>query len=215
MIAIVDYGAGNLRSIRRALEAAGAETIITDDPLIVANADAVVFPGVGAAGHAMAKLDAMGLTPVIKDAVQAGKPFLGICLGMQLLFEAQEEGDTQGLGVLRGRVRAVDADVKIPHMGWNRSQVVNAGPLGEIGEDHYFYFVHSYIVEPTDPADIAAEAEYGERFPSVVVHDNVWGTQFHPEKSGDDGLELVRRFVEFAGEGAYAVRTAVTIGSAQ
>jgi imidazole glycerol-phosphate synthase subunit HisH len=197
MIAIVDYGAGNLRSIRRALEAAGAETVITDDPDVVAGADSVVFPGVGAAGHAMAKLDAMGLTPVIKDAANAGKPFLGICLGMQLLFEDQEEGDTHGLGILKGRVRSVQADVKIPHIGWNRSRVVKPGPLGDAGDDQYFYFVHSYIVEPTNPDDVAAEAEYGERFPSVVVHDNVWGTQFHPEKSGEAGLSIVRRFVEF------------------
>lgn len=202
MIAIVDYGAGNLRSIRRALEAAGAETTITDDPAVVAASDAVVFPGVGNAGHAMAKLDAMNLTPVIKDAVRQGKPFLGICLGMQLLFEDQEEGDTQGLGVLQGRVRSVSGNVKIPHIGWNRSRVVNAGPSGAAGEDRYYYFVHSFVVEPTDPSDIASEAEYGERFPSVVVRNNVWGTQFHPEKSGEDGLELVRRFVETAGENA-------------
>ncbi len=214
MIAIVDYGAGNLRSIRRALEAAGAETVITHDPAVVANADAVVFPGVGNAGHAMAKLDAMDLTPVIKDAVNAGKPFLGICLGMQLLFEEQEEGDTHGLGVLRGRVRSVAGDVKIPHIGWNRSRVVNPGPSGELGEDRYYYFVHSYVVEPTDPADIAAEAEYGERFPSVVVHDNVWGTQFHPEKSGEDGLELVRRFVESAGERGTARTEVAATGGA-
>jgi len=201
MIAIVDYGAGNLRSIRRALESAGAETVITDDPSVVANADAVVFPGVGNAGHAMAKLDAMNLTPVIKDAVHAGKPFLGICLGMQLLFEDQEEGDTQGLGVLRGRVRTIAGDVKVPHIGWNRSRVVNPGPSGDIDEDRFYYFVHSYVVEPSDPADIAAQVEYGERFPSVVVRDNVWGTQFHPEKSGEDGLELIRRFVDTAGEG--------------
>ncbi len=199
MIAIVDYGAGNLRSIRRALEAAGAETVITDDPAVVARADAVVFPGVGAAGHAMAKLTAMDLTPVIKEAVHAGKPFLGICLGMQLLFEDQEEGETQGLGVLRGRVRTLAGDVKIPHIGWNRSRVVAGGPLGETGDDRYYYFVHSYVVEPADPTDVAAEVDYGELFPSVVVHDNVWGTQFHPEKSGDDGLELVRRFVDSAG----------------
>lgn len=201
MIAIVDYGAGNLRSIRRALESAGAEAVITDDPVVVAIADAVVFPGVGNAGHAMAKLAAMNLTHVIKDAVHAGKPFLGICLGMQLLFEDQEEGGTQGLGVLRGRVRSIAGDVKIPHIGWNRSRVVNPGPSGDIDEDRFYYFVHSYVVEPTDSADIAAQAEYGERFPSVVVRDNVWGTQFHPEKSGNDGLELIRRFVDSAGEG--------------
>lgn len=197
MIAIVDYGAGNLRSIRRALEAAGAETVITDDPAVLAAADSVVFPGVGAAGHAMAKLDAMGLTPVIRDAANAGKPFLGICLGMQLLFGEQEEGDTHGLGILKGRVRSVRADVKIPHIGWNRSRVVSPGPMGASDDEQYYYFVHSYIVEPENLDDVAAIAEYGERFPSVVVHDNIWGTQFHPEKSGEDGLRIVKRFVEF------------------
>jgi len=214
MIAIVDYGAGNLRSIRRALEAAGAETVITDDPEVVASADSVVFPGVGNAGHAMAKLDAMGLTPVIKEAANAGKPFLGICLGMQLLFEEQEEGDTHGLGILKGRVRSVQADVKIPHIGWNRSRVVKPGPLGDAGDDQYYYFVHSYIVEPTDPDDVAAEAEYGERFPSVIVHENVWGTQFHPEKSGEDGLGIVRRFVEFGNARIGTDQSASVVGSA-
>lgn len=205
MIAIVDYGAGNLRSIRRALEAAGAETTITDDPQVVASANAVVLPGVGNAGHAMRKLDSMGLSPVLKQAVADGKPFLGICLGMQLLFEDQEEGDTQGLGVLQGRVRSLSGDVKVPHIGWNRSRVVREGPLGASGEECHYYFVHSFIAEPTDPADVAAESEYGERFASVVVHDNVWATQFHPEKSGKDGLELVRRFVDTAGEDRSAV----------
>ena len=197
MIAVVDYGAGNLRSIRRALEAAGAETVVTSDPATVAAADAVVLPGVGAAGHAMERLDDLGMIEVIRDAAGVGKPFLGICLGMQLLFEDQEEGDAFGLGLLRGRVRALAASgpVKVPHMGWNRSRVVRPGPLGNSGDDRYYYFVHSYIVEPDRDEDVAAETVYGERFPSVVVHDNIWGTQFHPEKSGPDGLGLVRAFV--------------------
>lgn len=195
MIAIIDYGAGNLRSIRRAIEAAGAETAVTSDPRTVQAANAVVLPGVGAAGHAMDRLDALGLTAAIHAAVAAGKPFLGICLGMQVLFDEQEEGSTAGLGLLRGRVRSIRGSVKVPHMGWSRSRVTRPGPLGSAGDEPYYYFVHSYIAEPDDEADVAAVATYGEEFPSIVVHDNVWGTQFHPEKSGTDGLALIRSFV--------------------
>ena len=196
MIAVIDYGAGNLRSIRRALEAAGAETVVTADPATVTAADAVVLPGVGAAGHAMDRLRDLGMTEAIGVAVSEGKPFLGICLGMQLLFEHQEEGDTAGLGLLRGRIRSLNGPVKVPHMGWNRSRIVRPGPLGDAGDERYYYFVHSYVAEPADHDDVAAIAQYGEPFPSVVVRDNVWGTQFHPEKSGPDGLALVRAFVE-------------------
>ena len=195
MIAVIDYGAGNLRSIRRALEAAGAEVAVTADPAVVATADAVVLPGVGAAGAAMARLRDMGLTEVIADAVERDVPFLGICLGMQLLFEGQEEGDTVGLGLLRGRVRGLTGPVKVPHMGWNRSRVTRTGPLGVAGEERDYYFVHSFITEPDDPGDVAATVHYGETFPSVVQRGNIWGTQFHPEKSSDDGLDLVRAFV--------------------
>ena len=194
-IAVVDYGAGNLRSIRRALEAAGAGVAVTSDPAVVANADAVVLPGVGAAGAAMARLRELGLVPVVEEAVAKGTPFLGICLGMQLLYGAQEEGDTTGLALLPGRVRGLRGAVKIPHMGWNRSRVTRPGPLGEPGEERDYYFVHSYIVEPDDQADVAAEVCYGDVFPSVVIRDRVWGTQFHPEKSGADGLALVAAFV--------------------
>ncbi|MGH2558778.1 MAG: imidazole glycerol phosphate synthase subunit HisH, partial [Thermomicrobiales bacterium] len=128
MIAIIDYGAGNLRSIRRAIEAAGAETTITSDPTVVESADAVVLPGVGAAGHAMRRLDELGMTPAIRLAVDAGKPFLGICLGMQVLFEEQEEGSASGLGLLPGRVRSLSGPIKVPHMGWSRSRVTRPGP---------------------------------------------------------------------------------------
>ena len=194
-VAVVDYGAGNLRSIRRALEAAGAVVDVTSDLRAIGGAAAVVLPGVGAAGAAMDRLGQLGITPVLHDAVAAGKPFLGICLGMQLLYGPQEEGDTRGLGLLAGRVRSLPGSVKVPHIGWNRSRVVRPGPLGDAGEERAYYYVHSYIVEADDPASVAAETTYGETFPSVVVHDNIWGTQFHPEKSADDGLALVRAFV--------------------
>jgi imidazole glycerol-phosphate synthase subunit HisH len=195
-IAVIDYGAGNLRSIRRALEAAGARVVVTSDPAKVAAADAVVLPGVGAAGAAMERLRELGLIPAIEAAVADGRPFFGICLGMQLLFRHQDEGDVEGLGLLAGSVRGLDGAVKVPQIGWNRVRLTRSSPVGEAGDERYFYFVHSYVVEPDDPADIAAETRYGGQFPSLVLHDNVWGAQFHPEKSGDDGLALVRRFVE-------------------
>ncbi len=195
MIAVIDYGAGNLRSIRRALEAAGADVTVTSDPDEIARAGAVVLPGVGAAAHAMNRLAELELVGPIRDAAGSGKPFMGICLGMQLLFDHQEEGDSRGLGLIPGRVRSLGSNVKIPHMGWNQSRVVRPGPLGLAGDERFYYFVHSYVVEPIDPAVVAAEASYGSTFPSVVVRDNIWGTQFHPEKSGTDGLALIDRFV--------------------
>ena len=158
-----------------------------------------MLPGVGHAGHAMRRLEALGLLPVIDRAVAGGRPFLGICLGMQLLFDDQEEGEGQGLGLLPGRVRSLRGPVKVPHIGWNRVRLTTTGPLGARDEADYFYFVHSFIAEPDDPADVAAETEYGECFPSVVVRDNVWGTQFHPEKSGPAGLALIRTWVEQIG----------------
>ena len=212
-IAVVDHGAGNLRSIRRALEAARAEVIVTPDPGIIAGADAVVLPGVGAAGAAMHRLRELGVTPVLQQAATAGKPFLGICLGMQLLFGAQEEGDTYGLGILPGRVRALAGPVKVPHMGWNRSRLTRPGPLGDEGDERAYYFVHSYIVEPREAADVAATVTYGVAFPSIVVHDNIWGTQFHPEKSGDDGLALVRAFVSTVVRPLPATRPAIRVSA--
>ena len=206
MIAVIDYGAGNLRSIRRALEAAGADVTVTSDPAGIAAADAVVLPGVGAAGHAMNRLDELDLVEPIRAAAESGRPFLGICLGMQLLFEDQEEGDAQGLGLIPGRVRSLRTDVKVPHMGWNQSRVVRPGRLGAAGDERYYYFVHSYVVEPEDQGVVAAEASYGTTFPSIVVRDNVWGTQFHPEKSGTDGLALIDRFVAQTRPAGAAVR---------
>lgn len=196
MIAVIDYGAGNLRSIARALEQAGAAVVVTSDPEVVRAADAVVLPGVGHAGHSVEQITKLGLPSAIAEVVAAGKPFLGICVGMQVLFDAQEEGGGHGLGILPGRVRSIHAPVKVPHMGWNRVRVAKDSPLGERGDDTFYYFVHSFVAEPSDPNDIAATTRYGEEFASVVVRGNVWGTQFHPEKSGDAGLKLIRSFVE-------------------
>jgi glutamine amidotransferase len=185
-----------LRSIQRALEAAGAETIVTSDPDVVRAADAVVLPGVGHAGHSVNRIVSLGIDSAIRDVVESGKPFLGICVGMQVLFDDQEEGGGKGFGLLPGRVRAIPETVKTPHMGWNRSRIVKNGPLGSTGDERYFYFVHSFVAEPADPGDTVAVVEYGETYPSIVVRDNVWGMQFHPEKSGADGLALIKRFVE-------------------
>jgi glutamine amidotransferase len=195
MIAIVDFGAGNLRSMRRALEIMGAETCITNKPDEVRAAEAVVLPGDGHAGHSMDRLDELGLSAAILDIVAEGKPFLGVCVGMQLLFEHQEEGNRHGLGLLSGRVRGLQGAVKVPHIGWSQSRTIRTGPFGTDGNLAYYYFLHSFVAEPGDPNDVAAIVTYGETFPSVVVRDNVWGTQFHPEKSGPDGLSLVSAFV--------------------
>jgi glutamine amidotransferase len=195
-ITVIDYGAGNLRSIRRALEAAGAHVTVSSDSGQVHEADAVVFPGVGAAGAAMERLHQLGLVNVIGDVVADGRPFLGICLGMQLLFEHQEEGDTRGLGLLEGRVRTLGPEVKVPQIGWNRVRWIQAAAGYWPAEEDDFYFVHSYVIEPDDPADVMAVTRYGEVFPSIVRHDHVWGTQFHPEKSGPAGLRLIAGWVD-------------------
>ncbi len=195
-ITVIDYGAGNLRSIRRALEAAGALVTISSDSGQVRQADAVVFPGVGAAGAAMDRLHRLGLVDVIGDVVAEGRPFLGICLGMQLLFDHQEEGDTRGLGLLKGRVRTLGLQVKVPQIGWNRVHWIQTAAGYRPAEEDDFYFVHSYVIEPDDPADVMAVTRYGEVFPSIVRHDHVWGTQFHPEKSGPSGLRLIAGWVD-------------------
>jgi glutamine amidotransferase len=195
-IAVIDYGAGNLRSIRRALEAAGATTMVTSDPIAVRRADGVVFPGVGAAGAAMRRLHDMGLVETIAAVVADERPFLGICLGMQLLFDEQEEGNTRGLGLLPGRVRALPADVKVPQIGWNRVRWLRDAAGYAAADEGDFYFVHSYVAAPDAAADTVAVTRYGETFPSIVRRGNVWGTQFHPEKSGPAGLRLVAGWVE-------------------
>jgi glutamine amidotransferase len=196
MIAVIDYEAGNLRSIKKALESTGAETTVTSDPDVVRAADAVVLPGDGHASYAVKTLQEMGITDAIYEVVESGRPFLGICVGMQVLFEHQEEGGATGLGLMKGRVRALPSTVKIPHMGWNRSRVVQSGFAGEIGDEPYYYFLHSYAADPEDASDVTAYTTHGIPIPSIVARDNVWGTQFHPEKSGADGLKLVRRFVD-------------------
>jgi glutamine amidotransferase len=202
MIAIIDYGAGNIRSIEKALEHVGARVQVTDDPAMVAEAQAVVLPGVGSGGAAMARMKERGLDDAIRQATQQGKPFLGICLGMQLLADHHAEGEVDGLGLFRGEVRRIPHGPKIPHMGWNQVTPVRAGlPIfASVPQDAYFYFAHSYYVEPQNQQGVAATTDYGSPYCSVIVTERVWGTQFHPEKSGSVGLQLLRNFVKWVRE---------------
>lgn len=194
MITIVDYGAGNLRSIQRAIIENGGEAEISGDPDRIAKADRIVLPGVGNAKAAMDQLHATGIAEALRERAGSGTPLLGVCLGMQLLFGEQEEGPTTGLGLLNGTVIKLPADHKIPHMGWNGVTFTENSPLADLGTVP-FYFVHSYMVHPTEPEDIAGETDYGIRFPSVVIRGHIWGTQFHPEKSQLAGLGLIQRWL--------------------
>lgn len=199
MIAIIDYGAGNIRSIEKALEHVGAKVRVTDDPAVVAEARAVVLPGVGSGGAAMARMVACGLDEAIREATRQGKPFLGICLGMQLLAEHHAEGEVSGLGLFPGTVRRIPQGPKIPHMGWNQAQPLYAGlPIfAGIAPEAYFYFAHSYYVEPQDQRGVVGITDYGTPYCSVIATEQVWGTQFHPEKSGAVGLQLLKNFLKW------------------
>lgn len=196
MIAIIDYGAGNLRSISRALEAHGADVAVTSDLGEIRAADRIVLPGVGHARAAMDRLHADGLAETISDAVNDGTPLLGVCLGMQLLFGEQEEGPTVGLNLIEGSGHRLSEDQKIPHMGWNTVAFRDGTPLEQLKPES-FYFVHSYFVRPADPDAIAGTTVYGDEFTSVVAKDHIWGTQFHPEKSGDAGLQLLKTWLDW------------------
>ena len=202
MIAIIDYGAGNIRSIEKALEYVGAQVEVTGDPAVVANAHAIVLPGVGSGGAAMSCMMERRLDEAIRQATQQGKPFLGICLGMQLLADHHAEGEVDGLGLFRGEVRRIPHGPKIPHMGWNTVTPLREGLLifTEIPPEAYFYFAHSYYVEPQDRKGVAAVTDYGSPYCSVIVGEHVWGTQFHPEKSGAAGLQLLRNFMKWVNE---------------
>jgi len=198
VIAIVDYGVGNLRSVQKALELVGAAAVVTDDPATLAAAAGLVLPGVGAFGDGIANLAARRLVDPVRRHVEAGKPLLGICLGMQLLFEESEEmGHHRGLALLPGRVvRFAGGELRVPHVGWNR---IHQGKdpnrlLAGIPGGAYAYFVHSYYVLPRDTRDVLATTEYGPEFASVVGPGRTWGAQFHPEKSQEVGLRLLANF---------------------
>ena len=211
-VVVVDYGLGNLRSVTRGLERAGARVELSDDPGALDDADGIVLPGVGAFGDGME--NAGPFRDALTDAAAAGRPVFGVCLGMQMLLSTSEEaeregqGDVEGLGLVPGRNVRLRGDRKVPHMGWNELTVERAHPLvsgvtggrpeGGSVDGEYVYFVHSYYARPDDPAATVANTEYGERFAAVVANEagNVFGTQFHPEKSGETGLTILRNFVD-------------------
>lgn len=201
MITIVDYGMGNLRSVQKAFEKVGTQATICSKPEEIAKATKLVLPGVGAFRDAIQALKDQSLVEPILEHVDSGNPFLGICLGQQLLFDiSYEDGEFEGLGVIPGKViRFQDQpNLKIPHMGWNQIQSTGAHPiLAGIPENEYFYFVHSYYVAPEDESVVAAYTEYGCRFASIVSRDNVVAAQFHPEKSQNAGLKLLQNFAAF------------------
>lgn len=195
---IIDYGMGNLRSVEKAVAAVGGRSIITGDREAVRNAKRLILPGVGAFGDAMLNLRKNGLDVAIRDAVMAQKPLLGLCLGLQLLFTHSEEfGSHEGLNLIPGKVlKFNDPGLRVPHVGWNQIEGGRPNPLLEgVSEGSYFYFVHSYYVEPDRDEDILRWTNYGRRFCSIACRGNVWGAQFHPEKSQDIGKKLLCNFL--------------------
>ncbi len=199
MIAIIDYGVGNLASVNKAFSFIGIESVITSDPAEILAADKVVLPGVGAFADAMDNLEKTNMISVIKSVVEKGTPLLGICLGMQLLFDYSTEGGERvpGLGLLRGSVTQfpLDMGLKVPHMGWNSLNIKQGdGIFKGVKDNSYVYFVHSYHLTAHDRSDVAASCSYGITYDAAVARDNILGTQFHPEKSGDVGLSILRNF---------------------
>ena len=204
MIAIIDYDAGNIRSVENALIALGEEVVITRDPEILLQAEKVILPGVGAFGDAMEKLDAYGLVDVIHQIVEKKIPFLGICLGLQLLFESSDETPgVEGLGILKGKIVAIphDKGLKITHIGWNSLSFPNEGRLFRgLSENAYVYFVHSYYLKAGNIDDVAATTEYGTLIHAAVEHGNIFACQFHPEKSSEVGLHILKNFITICRE---------------
>ncbi len=207
MIAIIDYGLGNLASVSNAFTKLGIPTEISGDSLVLTKAKALVFPGVGAAGEGMKNLEKKGLTKVIKEEVKRGKPVLGICLGMQLLFDKSEEGNVNCLGLLKGQVKKFRKERKIPQIGWNQVAMQQFNNLTclptrqaikqlffSIRDKSFFYFVNSYYCQPAEKSIIAGETDYGEKFASIIVKNNIVATQFHPEKSGKAGFQLLKNW---------------------
>lgn len=197
-ITVIDYGMGNLYSVTNALKALGAEPIVTSDRETIKNAAKIILPGVGAFGDCMENLDRAGLIPVIESSLKSGKPFLGICLGLQLLFEGSEEAPgVKGLGFFKGQVELLKTDYKIPHMGWNRLSLRNPSPVMAGADAAYVYFVHSYHAVPEDKSIITSVCDYGLEVTASVGLGNVQAFQFHPEKSSRAGLALLKAFKEW------------------
>ncbi len=200
MIAVIDYGAGNLRSVINAIKSIGYEIKVTNNPADVMAANAVVFPGVGAGGATMVNLDRLGLSDAIRQVIAEDRPFLGVCIGLQVLFSyTEEEGRHDCLNVLSGKVTKLPAGLKVPHMGWNQVKQLKAHPVFEgIPDSSNFYFVHSYYAAPDDRSIVLGETEYGIPFTSAVARGNMVATQFHPEKSGEMGLKFYDNFLKNA-----------------
>lgn len=198
MIAIIDYGAGNLQSVKKALDFIGAESVITDNPEVINACDKIILPGVGSFGDAMNSMTEKGLVETVKQNALSGKPFLGVCLGLQLLFEESEESPgVKGLGIFKGKIKKFPSDMglKIPHIGWNSLSIKQNDTIFKgIPENSYVYFVHSYYLHAEDEKDVATVTNYGINFHSAVGKDNIFATQFHPEKSGDVGLQILKNF---------------------
>lgn len=202
MIAIIDYGVGNLFSVEKAFAALGADARVTNDENIIRQAEKIVLPGVGAFGDCMKNLEESGLIPVLKESIAVGKPLLGICVGLQILFDGSEESPgAKGLGLIHGMVKKINAPgLKVPHMGWNsikvREQREPIDLFKGLSDKPYVYFVHSYHAVPDDKSVITATTEYGETLTAAVALGNIQATQFHPEKSGDVGLAILKNFIE-------------------
>ena len=200
MIAIIDYGAGNLHSVKNALDFLGAENCVTKERQTILSADKVILPGVGSFGDAMDNLCRNGLEDTVKKAAESGKPFLGICLGLHLLFEGSEETpNVKGLGIFKGNVVKIPKKdkLKIPHMGWNSLELPKESKILEnIGDEPFVYFVHSYYIKPEDEGLISAYTEYGSKLGVAIEKDNIFATQFHPEKSGKIGMQILKNFIE-------------------
>jgi glutamine amidotransferase len=201
-VAIIDYGVGNLRSVEKAFAATGCDAVVTSDESLLRSADRLVLPGVGAFAACMKELSARGFDELIRERVKEGTPLLGVCVGMQMLFDESEEfGTTSGLGLLRGRVRRfpgnLPGDLVVPQVGWNQVRQRGIHPLlTDIPDNAFFYFVHSYSCEAADRAIVIGETDYGTLYPSIVVQENICGVQFHPEKSQAAGLRLLANFAQ-------------------
>ena len=198
-LVVIDYDSGNLRSVSRALESQGVAPLVTGDAIEFNDADAMVLPGVGSGPAAMDALNQRKLVGPIRDFIAAGRPFLGVCLGLQLLMDRTEEGDEPCLGVVPGNAKHLPSGLKVPHMGWNSVRFNTNHPVLEgITQDSFFYFVHSYYASPKDPAGVSGTTEYGIPFCSIYAKDNLVATQFHPEKSGSAGLRFYKNFIRLA-----------------
>lgn len=205
MIAIIDYGAGNLHSVKSALDFLGAESTITNITAEIESASGVILPGVGSFKDAMQSMQKSGLVDAVKRAATSGKPFLGICLGLQLLFDSSEESpDTKGLGILPGKVVKFPSieGLKVPHIGWNSLEITQPnGLLKDLGSTSYVYFVHSYYLQADNQEVVASNTDYGVKFNSSIQQENLCAVQFHPEKSGETGLKILSNFIDMCGEG--------------